>query len=49
LCEYFGYDKVLMMNSGAEGGETALKLTRKWALQSKRYSTKSGENALRLR
>jgi len=30
LCEYFGYDKVLMMNSGAEGGETALKLTRKW-------------------
>ncbi len=31
LCDYFGYDKVLMMNSGAEGGETALKLTRKWA------------------
>lgn len=31
LCEYFGYDKVLMMNSGAEAGETALKLTRKWA------------------
>ncbi|AEI47102.1 ornithine--oxo-acid transaminase [Runella slithyformis] len=30
LCDYFGYDKVLMMNSGAEGGETALKLTRKW-------------------
>ena len=23
LCEYFGYDKVLMMNSGVEGGETA--------------------------
>ena len=31
LCDYFGYDKVLMMNSGAEAGETALKLTRKWA------------------
>ena len=31
LCEYFGYDKTLMMNSGAEAGETALKLTRKWA------------------
>jgi ornithine--oxo-acid transaminase len=31
LCEYFGYDKALLMNSGAEGGETALKLTRKWA------------------
>ncbi len=35
LCEYFGYDKVLMMNSGAEGGETALKLTRKWAYKVK--------------
>ncbi|GAA4411540.1 ornithine--oxo-acid transaminase [Nibrella viscosa] len=31
LCNYFGYDKTLMMNSGAEAGETALKLTRKWA------------------
>ena len=31
LCDYFGFDKALMMNSGAEGGETALKLTRKWA------------------
>jgi hypothetical protein len=30
-----GYDKVLMMNSGAEGGETALKLTRKWAYKVK--------------
>ena len=30
LCDYFGYDKVLMMNSGVEGRETALKLTRKW-------------------
>ncbi|NOU45804.1 MAG: ornithine--oxo-acid transaminase [Bacteroidales bacterium] len=28
---YFGYDKVLPMNSGAEGDETALKLCRKWA------------------
>lgn len=28
--EYFGYDKVLPMNSGAEGVETALKLARKW-------------------
>ncbi len=35
LCEYFGYDKVLLMNSGAEGGETALKLTRKWAYKVK--------------
>lgn len=28
--DYFGYDKVLPMNSGAEGVETALKLARKW-------------------
>lgn len=35
LCGYFGYDKVLMMNSGVEGGETALKLTRKWAYKIK--------------
>ena len=35
LAEYFGYDKVLMMNSGVEGGETALKLTRKWAYKVK--------------
>jgi ornithine--oxo-acid transaminase len=28
---YFGYDKVLPMNTGAEGVETALKLCRKWA------------------
>ncbi len=31
----FGYDKVLPMNSGAEGVETALKLCRKWAYEKK--------------
>ncbi len=31
VCEYFGYDKVLGMNTGVEGGETAIKLCRKWA------------------
>lgn len=31
ITKYFGYDKVLPMNSGAEGDETALKLCRKWA------------------
>jgi len=31
ITEYFGYDKVLMMNSGAEADETAIKLCRKWA------------------
>jgi len=35
LCETFGYEKVLMMNSGAEANETALKLARKWAYQVK--------------
>jgi ornithine--oxo-acid transaminase len=31
ITEYFGYDKVLPMNTGVEGVETALKLARKWA------------------
>ncbi len=35
ITEFFGYDKVLPMNSGAEGDETALKLTRKWAYEKK--------------
>ncbi|MFQ3577229.1 MAG: ornithine--oxo-acid transaminase [Cytophagales bacterium] len=35
MAEYFGYDKVLMMNSGAEANETALKLARKWGYQKK--------------
>ncbi len=33
--QYFGYDKILMMNSGAEGDETALKLARKWGYEKK--------------
>ncbi len=32
---YFGYDKVLPMNTGAEAVETAIKLTRKWAYEVK--------------
>lgn len=35
VTKYFGYDKVLPMNSGAEGDETALKLCRKWAYKVK--------------
>ena len=35
MTEYFGYDRVLPMNTGVEGGETAIKLTRKWAYQVK--------------
>jgi ornithine--oxo-acid transaminase len=30
VTEYFGFDRVLPMNSGVEGGETAIKLARRW-------------------
>lgn len=30
ICDTFGYDKALFMNSGAEANETAIKLARKW-------------------
>ncbi|MBK9256427.1 MAG: ornithine--oxo-acid transaminase [Saprospiraceae bacterium] len=35
LAKLFNFDKVLMMNSGVEAVETAMKLTRKWAYQVK--------------
>lgn len=35
ITEYFGYEKVLPMNSGAEADETALKLCRRWAYDKK--------------
>jgi ornithine--oxo-acid transaminase len=35
ITEYFGYDKVLPMNTGVEGVETAIKLCRKWAYEVK--------------
>jgi len=35
ITEYFGYERVLPMNTGAEGDETALKLCRKWAYKVK--------------
>ena len=35
ITNYFGYDKVLPMNTGSEGDETAIKLCRKWAYQKK--------------
>lgn len=35
ITKYFGYDKVLPMNTGAEGDETALKLCRRWAYDKK--------------
>ena len=30
ITNYFGYDRVLPMNTGVEGGETAVKLCRRW-------------------
>lgn len=35
ITAYFGYDKVLPMNTGVEGGETAVKLARKWGYMKK--------------
>ena len=35
VTEYFGYDKVLPMNTGAEADETALKLARRWGYKVK--------------
>ncbi len=35
ITDYFGYDKILPMNTGAEGDETALKLVRRWAYDKK--------------
>ena len=35
ITNYFGYDKVLPMNTGVEGGETANKLARKWGYEKK--------------
>jgi ornithine--oxo-acid transaminase len=38
ITEYFGYDKVLPMNTGVEGGETAIKLARRWAYDVKKIA-----------
>ena len=35
ITEYFKYDKVLPMNTGVEGGETANKIARKWGYEVK--------------
>ena len=36
ITEFFEYDKVLPMNTGVEGGETAIKLARKWGYEIKK-------------
>ncbi|MFY7848874.1 MAG: ornithine--oxo-acid transaminase [Bacteroidia bacterium] len=35
ICQFFGYERVLPMNTGVEAGETAIKLARKWAYEVK--------------
>ena len=35
ITSFFGYDKVLPMNTGVEGGETAMKLARRWGYDKK--------------
>lgn len=41
--KYFGYDKVLPMNTGAEAVETALKICRKWAYEVKGIADQQAE------
>lgn len=41
ITEYFGYDKVLPMNTGVEAVETALKLSRKWGYEIKKVAEDS--------
>ncbi|XP_026848448.1 ornithine aminotransferase, mitochondrial [Drosophila persimilis] len=36
VTKFFGFDKVLPMNTGVEGGETACKLARKWGYEQKK-------------
>jgi ornithine--oxo-acid transaminase len=43
VTKYFGFDKVLPMNTGAEAVETALKICRKWG-----YEVKGMKNQIKL-
>jgi len=43
VTRYFGYDKVLPMNTGAEAVETAIKLCRKWAYEKKGLSENTAQ------
>jgi len=35
VCEYFGYDRALFMNTGVEANESAIKIARKWGYEQK--------------
>lgn len=43
LTEYFGFDKVLPMNTGAEAVETAIKICRKWGYEKKGVPENKGQ------
>lgn len=43
ITQYFGYEKVLPMNTGAEAVETAIKLCRKWAYEIKKVSQNNAQ------
>ena len=43
ITKFFGYDKVLPMNTGVEGGETAIKLARKWGYEVKKVADDSAK------
>ena len=43
ITKMFGYDRVLPMNTGVEGGETAIKLARKWAYEVKGIESNKAE------
>jgi len=43
VTKYFGYEKVLPMNTGAEAVETAIKLCRKWAYEKKGLANNSAQ------
>ena len=43
ITDFFDYDKVLPMNTGVEGGETAIKLARKWGYEVKKIPKDSAK------
>jgi ornithine--oxo-acid transaminase len=43
ITSYFGFDKVLPMNTGAEGVETAIKICRKWGYEKKNVPHNKGQ------
>lgn len=43
ITQYFGYERVLPMNTGAEAVETAIKLCRKWAYEKKGISENNAQ------